>query len=164
MLEPRIDDLERTRKRDAQAAADFREYAFGVVAVDESERRALLEPVQDRLQFDRLVHFLENRDAFLQASGGRHVPRFYDQIPAPPRVGFAAPQKRVNPLIEELLVALEVGLTQFEFRRDAKQALKPRDRRWLRRRHLVGREPSDHQRSSLAVRGPQCDARWRPVP
>jgi hypothetical protein len=64
---------------------------------------------------------------------------------APLAFAFASPQEIVNSVIDKRFVALDVGLIDIEARRQTEQTLKSRDRRGVRRRHLVRWELRNHE-------------------
>src|ERR1700719_531823 len=57
VLQLGIDDLERARERDADAAGDLRQPGFGFRTIGQVEGRRCGQVIEDRLQVDLLVEF-----------------------------------------------------------------------------------------------------------
>src|SRR3979409_2073447 len=69
VLEVRIDDLERARKRHAQSATGGVKLGLGLLAELQIKRGVCDETIQDRPQFDGFVDFLEPVDVLLHPFG-----------------------------------------------------------------------------------------------
>jgi hypothetical protein len=123
VLQLRLDDPEAAGQRQAQPAGDAGQLGLGFPAVVELERRVLGQALQDRLQLDVLVDLAEGVDAFLQSLGDRQVARPDDDVVVRLGVRLAALQQIVDLPVEEIVVALEVGVIHIQARRGAEEAL-----------------------------------------
>src|ERR1700730_4708333 len=140
-----FDDFECTRERDAQASFDAREHRLGLLAIGKFERRTLGKAIKDRPQSDRFIQFFESLNTSVQAYGDRQVPGLDDTRTTCLRIFLAALHEMVDLVIDELLIALDVGLIDMKARRRMKETLKSRDRLGARWGHLVGRKLRDHK-------------------
>src|ERR1700733_14696532 len=94
-----------------------------IFAVSEVQRRPRGEVVENRPQIDLFVELLEFVDVFLEPLGDWHVERLDDDAAICLRGGLGPKQQVVNLPIDELAVALEVLLIDFETGREPEEAL-----------------------------------------
>jgi hypothetical protein len=96
VLQLGIDDLERARERDADAAGDLRQPGFGFRTIGQVEGRQRGQVIEDRLQVDLLVDIPKIMDAFLEPLGDGRIKGLDDDAAISLRRCLAAKEQVVD--------------------------------------------------------------------